>query len=82
VRSVREEAPVKRCDEVRFVIEMTATNPELFQEVAQACADVSRDEPGTLVYDWFYDAETGRARLYEAYESVGRRRGPCPRSRL
>jgi quinol monooxygenase YgiN len=32
--------------------------------------EVSRTEPGTLVYDWYLDADTGKACLYEAYASM------------
>ena len=30
---------------------------------------VSRDEPGTVVYDWYLDELSGKASLYEAYSS-------------
>jgi quinol monooxygenase YgiN len=55
---------------VRFVIEIEVTDVELFKETAARCAEVSRDEPGTLVYDWYLDEAAGKARLYEAYESL------------
>ena len=31
---------------------------------------MSSTEPGTLIYDWYLDAESGTAHLYEAYASV------------
>jgi quinol monooxygenase YgiN len=55
---------------VRFVIEIEVRDAERFKAIAARCVDVSRTEPGTLVYDWYLDEETGRARLYEAYESL------------
>ena len=57
-------------EQVRFVIEIEVHDVARFKEVAAACVAVSRDEPGTLVYDWYLDEEAGRARLYEAYESL------------
>ncbi len=30
---------------------------------------VSRDEPGTVVYDWYLDEPAGKGTLYEAYAS-------------
>jgi len=60
-----------RADEqVRFVIDIEVTDIELFKATAAACVEVSRTEPGTLVYDWYLDETTGRARLYEAYASL------------
>lgn len=60
-----------RSDEgVRFVIEIEVTDLELFKDTAARCAEVSRAEPGTLVYDWYLDEASGKARLYEAYESL------------
>jgi quinol monooxygenase YgiN len=55
---------------VRFVIEIEVSDRELFTQTAARCAEVSRGEPGTLVYDWYLDEATGKARLYEAYESL------------
>jgi quinol monooxygenase YgiN len=57
-------------EEVRFVIDIEVKDVERFKEVVQKCVEVSRNEPGTLVYDWYIDEEKGRARLYEAYESL------------
>jgi quinol monooxygenase YgiN len=55
---------------VRFVIEIEVSDIALFKETAARCVEVSRTEPGTLVYDWYLDEATGKARLYEAYESL------------
>jgi quinol monooxygenase YgiN len=55
---------------VRFVIEIDVSDVELFKETAARCVEVARTEPGTLVYDWYLDEENGKARLYEAYESL------------
>jgi quinol monooxygenase YgiN len=57
-------------EEIRFVIEIEVSDIELFKETAARCVEVSRTEPGTLVYDWYLDEATGKARLYEAYESL------------
>jgi quinol monooxygenase YgiN len=59
-----------RTDEVRFVIDIEVHDIERFKEVVQRCVEVSREEPGTLVYDWYLDEAAGRARLYEAYDSL------------
>lgn len=56
-------------EEVRLVVEIEVTDVERFKRAAVACAEVSRTEPGTLVYDWYLDETTGMARLYEAYAS-------------
>jgi quinol monooxygenase YgiN len=55
---------------IRFVIEIEVSDVELFKKTAAACVEVSRSEPGTLVYDWYLDEASGKARLYEAYESL------------
>jgi len=55
---------------VRFVIEIEVTDLALFKETAARCAEASRGEPGTLVYDWYLDEQSSTARLYEAYESL------------
>jgi hypothetical protein len=52
------------------VIEIEVSDVELFEQTVARCVEVSRTEPGTLVYDWYLDESTGRARLYEAYESL------------
>lgn len=57
-------------EEVRFVIDIEVLDVKRFKDVVQKCVEVSRNEPGTLVYDWYIDEENGRARLYEAYESL------------
>jgi quinol monooxygenase YgiN len=54
-------------EQIRFVLDFAVDDVERFKQVARACVEVSRDEPGTLVYDWYVDEEAGRARLYEAY---------------
>jgi quinol monooxygenase YgiN len=55
---------------VRFVIDIEVRDVERFKTIATRCVEVSRTEPGTLVYDWYVDEATGRGRLYEAYESL------------
>jgi quinol monooxygenase YgiN len=62
---------MRTSEEVRFVIEIEVHGDvDRFKEVVQACVEVSRSEPGTLVYDWYLDEDRKQARLYEAYESV------------
>ena len=41
-----------------------------FREMAAAMVAVSRDEPGTLVYDWYIDEPAHTGTLYEAYASA------------
>lgn len=55
---------------VRFVISITVHDVPGFTEAVKRCAEISAGEPGTLIYDWYLDAEAGTARLYEAYDSV------------
>jgi hypothetical protein len=38
--------------------------------MASAMVAVSREEAGTVVYDWYLDEGTRRGRLYEAYASA------------
>ena len=43
---------------------------ERFREMATAMVAVSRDEPGTVVYDWYLDEGNAAGTLYEAYASA------------
>lgn len=54
---------------VRFVIRFEVLDLSLFREMATAMVAVSRDEPGTVVYDWYLDDAAGEGTLYEAYAS-------------
>ena len=54
---------------VRFVIHFEVLDVGRFREMAGAMVAVSRDEPGTLVYDWYLDEQAKRGTLYEAYAS-------------
>ena len=54
---------------VRFVIRFDVKDAARFRAMADAMVAVSRDEPGTVVYDWYLDAERGVGTLYEAYAS-------------
>jgi quinol monooxygenase YgiN len=56
--------------QVRFVIEIEVTDIPGFVDAVNRCVEISRSEPGTLVYDWYLDEATGAARLYEAYDSI------------
>jgi quinol monooxygenase YgiN len=54
---------------VRFVIRFEVLDVERFREMAERMVAVSREESGTVVYDW-YLGEDGRVGiLYEAYAS-------------
>lgn len=55
---------------VRFVIDITVNDVAAFKAAVARCVEISRTEPGTLIYDWYLDEATGKARLYEAYESL------------
>ena len=54
---------------VRLVIRFEVVDAARFREMADKMAAVSRDEPGTLVYDWYLDEGAGTGVLYEAYAS-------------
>ena len=54
---------------IRFVIRFEVLDVDRFREMVDAMVAVSRDEPGTVVYDWYLDEETNRGTLYEAYAS-------------
>jgi quinol monooxygenase YgiN len=55
---------------IRFFVQIQVHDIDGFKDAVVRCAAISRDEPGTLHYDWFLDEATGAARLVEAYESV------------
>jgi quinol monooxygenase YgiN len=55
---------------VRFVIRFEARDAARFREMATAMVAVSRDEPGTVVYDWYFDEGAMTGTLYEAYTSA------------
>jgi quinol monooxygenase YgiN len=62
--------PVMRDGEwVRFVIQFEVRDLDRFREMAHAMVAVSRDEPGTVVYDWYLDEQARKGTLYEAYAS-------------
>jgi quinol monooxygenase YgiN len=55
---------------VRFVIRFEVLDLDRFREMAAAMVAVSRDEPGTVVYDWYLDETAEAGTLYEAYASA------------
>jgi quinol monooxygenase YgiN len=55
---------------VRFVIRFDILDADRFREMAAAMVAVSRDEAGTVVYDWYLDEAAGTGTLYEAYASA------------
>lgn len=54
---------------VRFVIRFEVRDAARFREMATEMVRVSRDEPGTVVYDWYFDEASMTGTLYEAYAS-------------
>jgi quinol monooxygenase YgiN len=54
---------------VRFVIRFDIVDLDRFREMADAMVAVSRNEPGTVVYDWYFDEQANKGTLYEAYAS-------------
>jgi quinol monooxygenase YgiN len=54
---------------VRFVIRFEVLDTDRFREMARDMARVSRDEPGTVVYDWYFNEPAMTGTLYEAYTS-------------
>ena len=52
------------------MIDFEVTDLDTFRAAVLDAVAVSAGEPGTLLYDWYIDEESGRARLYEAYDSV------------
>jgi len=55
---------------IRFLVTIQVHDIAGFKDTVARCVEISRDEPGTLHYDWFLNEETGEARLVEAYASV------------
>ena len=55
--------------EIRLVIEFAVADAARFTEMAEAMVAHSKTEAGTVVYDWYLDAEAGVGVLYEAYAS-------------
>jgi quinol monooxygenase YgiN len=54
---------------IRFVIRFEVLDADRFREMAVAMVAVSRDEPGTVVYDWYLDEAARTGALNEAYVS-------------
>ena len=54
---------------IRFVIKFEVRDLDRFREMATAMVAVARDEPGTVVYDWYLDEASVTGTLYEAYAS-------------
>jgi quinol monooxygenase YgiN len=54
---------------VRFIIRFEVLDAERFREMAARMVEVSRDELGTVVYDWYLDDGGTTGVLYEAYAS-------------
>lgn len=57
-------------DVVRLVVSFQVNDFDKFSSVSDACTEyVLGSEPGTLVYDWYVDADRINGRLIEVYES-------------
>ena len=56
--------------QLRLVCHIEVSDVAKFKELVEDCVAMTRDEPGTLVYDWYIDEERGAAQLYEVYESL------------
>ena len=69
-RPQHQEDHLRPHEEVRFVIDIEIADPARFKELVLECVEISRQEPGTLVYDWYIDETGTKGRLYEAYESM------------
>ena len=61
---------MRQSEAIRFVIEIQVDDVKSFKELAAQAVAISRDEPGTVVYDWYLNEATGECRLYEAYETL------------
>jgi quinol monooxygenase YgiN len=72
-RQSRREATTVRAvrdgEWIRFVIKFEVRDANRFREMASAMVAVSREEPGTVVYDWYLDEPAAVGTLYEAYAS-------------
>lgn len=53
----------------RMIVDFEVFDVDGFRALAELASEYCRAESGTLVYEWYLDEETGRARLHEAYES-------------
>ena len=69
-RTYRYRPGMRNGEWVRFVIRFEVLDARRFREMADAMVAVSRDEPGTVVYDWYLDEPAGTGTLYEAYASA------------
>ena len=61
---------MRQSEAIRFVIEIEVSDVDAFKALVQQAVAISREEPGTVVYDWYLDEATGKCRLYEAYETL------------
>jgi len=59
-------------DTVRFIIDLTVRDGQLevFQGIAEAMVAGSRNETGTLSYDWYLSGDRKRCRLFESYRDA------------
>jgi quinol monooxygenase YgiN len=60
---------MRKRDWVWIVLRWSVSDADRFEEMADAMASASREEDGTLVYDWYLDRETMEGVLMEAYPS-------------
>lgn len=60
---------MSQSEAIRFVFEIDVTDIQTFKALVDEAVAISRDEPGTVVYDWYLDEKASKCTLYEAYES-------------
>ncbi len=53
----------------RMIVEIEVIDVDQFRVIAEEASQICREEPGTLIYEWFIDEGGHTARLHEAYES-------------
>lgn len=61
---------MRQTDEIRFVIAIEVHDTRAFVAAVEECVVISRNEPGTLLYEWYLDEASKTARLYEAYRDL------------
>jgi quinol monooxygenase YgiN len=54
---------------VRFVVSVTIDGGKAaeFERIAREMTALTEQEPGTLAYDWYWNADRTQCRLYESY---------------
>ena len=57
---------------VHFVVDLTINDGQLasFQAIAQEMIARTREEPGSLAYEWFMSADQRHCRVFETYRDA------------